>query len=106
MKTYKGRHYGNIVTVIFMDDRSVVYENAGSRTYASRMSFDGCYYEYKEPRRVKRFLNIYENEHGEIITGGVYPTRESCVNYGMAAYRNKYLGVWEVEWVEGQTQMT
>lgn len=96
---YVGRTTGHVFDVVFSDDEGVLTVNeTGHRHWWPKGSIAAALKEYREPRTIKGYVNIWERPDGSASMGVVYPTRENASE--VVASHKKRLDIIEISWTE------
>lgn len=98
-----GREDPIAYTLLFKNKTGILLENESGRCYFHRYedygSLDGYFIEYKKPRSITRWYNVWETPTNEIIMGGTYyVTKEDALKFHTGDWQ--LLDTIEVKWVE------
>lgn len=96
---YRGKRTGKVYTVVFSDEHGVLTEGlTGNRTWWTKGDVKRLLEEYREPRTLKGYANIWETPEGVKI-GCLYETR-SGAEHALKLDSYKSLDIIEVSWTE------
>lgn len=102
-KKYKHIQTGYVCICLFSSKQHLIIVLDRDPLREMRLTGDASQWfkEYKEPRRVMKYFNVYENkETGELETGGFMNSLESCLRFPEVNQRYKLIAsgqelVWE-----------
>lgn len=97
---YRSRVSGSIHRNIFSNEKGVLLENPGGKCFWwDNENLKACFIEYREPRTLKGYVNVFEKKDGEIYFGHLYGSREFAEEAGNYL-SSKSIDIIEVSWTE------